>query len=144
LRESANPAMSSSGYTYKYDVSLPIRDFEDFISDMKRHLRSLSLLHGNWGHILDGNLHFNVCRPSVFEPDPLVLSQLEPYLFEQVIGRGGSISAEHGLGQSKNEYLGMVHAPATLDLMRDIKQLLDPNTILNPGKYFPTTNKEGD
>ncbi|GKY91043.1 hypothetical protein MPSEU_000077100 [Mayamaea pseudoterrestris] len=137
LRESANPVMAGAGYTYKYDVSLPIECFEEFAEHMKQHLTACLVVHGDWGHILDGNLHFNVCTPGVTTVDEQVLARLEPYLFEQVMLRNGSISAEHGLGQSKNKYLTMVHDEATLVTMRQVKRLFDPNCILNPGKYLP-------
>jgi FAD/FMN-containing dehydrogenase len=94
-------------------------------------------VQANWGHILDGNLHFNVAIPGKFEKDDAVLQRLEPALFEAVIRRGGSISAEHGLGQSKNQYLDKIHDPAKLETMRSIKQLFDPHGILNPHKYLP-------
>ena len=64
---------------------------------------------------------------------------MEPYIFESVLKRGGSISAEHGLGQQKNKYLTMVHDEGKLESMRAIKQLFDPNGILNPFKFLPST-----
>ena len=137
IRESANPVMASAGYTYKYDVSLPIASFEEFIEDMKRHLDEFAVVHGNWGHSLDGNLHFNICVPGATVADSHLLSRLEPHLFEQVIRRGGSISAEHGLGQCKNKYLELVHDAATVKSMHQLKCLFDPNGILNPGKFLP-------
>lgn len=138
LRESANPTMASTGYTYKYDVSLPISEFENFIDVMKKQLDPLPYVCGNWGHILDGNLHFNVSTPGVYQKSLPILERLEPFLFEQVVARGGSISAEHGIGQSKNEYLTMIHDSTTLGVMQALKQMLDPNMILNPGKTLPS------
>jgi FAD/FMN-containing dehydrogenase len=138
IRESASSSIAKVGYTYKYDVSLPILDFENFINIMKRHLEPFSLTFGNWGHILDGNLHFNICSPGEYEKTPQVVARLEPFIYEQVIKLGGSISAEHGLGQCKNEYLSMIHDRTTLDTMYDLKRLYDPNNILNPGKLLPT------
>jgi FAD/FMN-containing dehydrogenase len=139
IRESCNPTVASHGYTYKYDVSLPFEQFAPFAQDMKGRLLAVNedIVTTNWGHIMDGNLHFNVTTPGTFHVDPKVLGVLEPYIFESVIQRGGSISAEHGLGQSKNKYLPMVHDPVTLALMKSIKQLLDPHGIMNPGKYLP-------
>lgn len=141
IRDCCNPAVASQGYTYKYDVSLPMSDFGSFAEEMKQRLEALSLdtqpVATNWGHIMDGNLHFNVTTPTNFELDPVVLNALEPHIFQSVIRRGGSISAEHGLGQSKHKYLPMVHDQATLGLMRSIKQVLDPRGIMNPGKYLP-------
>jgi len=141
VRESCNPTVASHGYTYKYDVSLPISDFEDFANDLRRRLdskcSSLDIAITNWGHIMDGNLHFNVTTLGKFDMEPKVLEALEPYIFESVIRRGGSISAEHGLGQAKNKYLPKVHDASTLALMKTIKQVMDPHGIMNPGKYLP-------
>jgi FAD/FMN-containing dehydrogenase len=136
IRETTNAAVAATGYTYKYDISLAIPDFADWDQEMSELLEGLPVVQANWGHILDGNLHFNVAIPGKFEKDDAVLA-LEPALFEAVIRRGGSISAEHGLGQSKNQYLDKIHDPAKLETMRSIKQLFDPHGILNPHKYLP-------
>jgi FAD/FMN-containing dehydrogenase len=144
IRESANPTVAQLGYTYKYDVSLPIAQFQDWIQEMRLErlgplVRDESLINANWGHILDGNLHFNVTTIGEREVQKDVLNTLEPYLFHSILKRGGSISAEHGLGQAKNHLLSSVHDEHTLDLMRSMKALLDPNLILNPGKFLPTS-----
>ena len=141
IRESANPTVAKLGYTYKYDVSLPISQFQDWIQEMRRErigpLSRKELINANWGHILDGNLHFNVTTIDEHEVQQDVLDALEPYLFHSILDRGGSISAEHGIGQAKNHLLPHVHDEHTLDVMRSMKSLFDPNMILNPGKFLP-------
>ena len=138
VRESCNPIVGSKGYIYKYDLSLPISEFDDFIQEIRQRLEAHpSATVVNWGHVIDGNLHLNVSTPGVFEEDPEIAEKLEPYIFESVIRRGGSISAEHGLGQCKNEYLPLCKDATTLQAMRSVKQLFDPNGIMNPGKYLP-------
>ncbi|CAB9519532.1 Probable D-2-hydroxyglutarate dehydrogenase, mitochondrial [Seminavis robusta] len=122
-------------------------EFEAFADEMKQRLDETAagsssspekpIIAANWGHIMDGNLHFNVTTPGHFDVDPTVLNALEPYIFECVIRKGGSISAEHGLGQAKHKYLPMVHDPVTLRLMHSVKEMLDPRGIMNPGKYLP-------
>jgi FAD/FMN-containing dehydrogenase len=87
----------------------------------------------------DGNLHCNVVTPGVFEEDPDVLAYVEQCVFDAVVKRNGSISAEHGLGQYKNNKLSKIKDPATLRSMFAIKRLFDPRGILNPGKYLPTS-----
>ena len=141
VRESCNPSIASSGYVYKYDVSLPVEDFPSFSEEMHRRLAPVNsnIVTANWGHCADGNLHFNAVVPNQYEKDPELLSILEPHIFESVLKRGGSISAEHGLGQQKNKYLTMVHDEGKLESMRAIKQLFDPNGILNPFKFLPST-----
>jgi len=142
IRESANPSFTALGYGYKYDVSVPVTEWDDFCSDLRQHLiRNLppdvTWVQGNWGHILDGNIHWNLATPGCQTLDPRVLQQIEQPLIQRVLERKGSISAEHGLGQSKNKFLTLVHSEATLQTMRELKQMWDPNGILNPGKVLP-------
>jgi len=136
LRESCNPEMKGTGgYSYKYDLSLPSSQFGDFIEEMERHYSSdfPNVVSGNWGHLLDGNLHFNLTTQ---EFDPLLLERIEPVIYKSTMQRGGSISAEHGIGQAKTLYLPKIHDEPTLDAMRAVKALFDPKGILNPGKLL--------
>ena len=156
VRESANPSVAAQGYVYKYDISLPIPDFPGFIEEMQHRLsnhfgyhhhhhhhtsHAEAVVNANWGHVIDGNLHFNVVWPGKRDKDTKLLDSIEPFIFESVIRRGGSISAEHGLGQSKNQYLPMIRDRVALDTMRAIKNLFDPHGIMNPGKYLPDVVK---
>eukprot|EP00551_Chaetoceros_affinis_P004012 CAMPEP_0203677564 /NCGR_PEP_ID=MMETSP0090-20130426/28611_1 /ASSEMBLY_ACC=CAM_ASM_001088 /TAXON_ID=426623 /ORGANISM="Chaetoceros affinis, Strain CCMP159" /LENGTH=146 /DNA_ID=CAMNT_0050544483 /DNA_START=1 /DNA_END=438 /DNA_ORIENTATION=+ len=107
IRESCNPIIKAQGYNYKYDLSLPIPQYYDIVEETRNHLRARpDAILVNWGHVIDGNIHLNVITPGVFEEDPELKSLLEPFIFEAVVRRGGSISAEHGLGQQKSKYLG--------------------------------------
>ena len=142
LREAANPTFGSLGYGYKYDVSVPVGQWDDFCNVVRKHLQQhlppdVTWIQGNWGHIMDGNLHWNLVTPGRSTLDPRVLEQIEPFLLQQVLERKGSISAEHGLGQAKNKYLPMVHSEVTLQTMQELKALWDPNGIMNPGKVLP-------
>ncbi|CAJ1966271.1 unnamed protein product [Cylindrotheca closterium] len=140
LRESCNPSCVSSGYVYKYDVSLPIPEFPRFVEELKEALNDrtfCSLDYFNWGHVIDGNLHCNVVCRGNFETNSSLRERIDRYVFEGVEKRGGSISAEHGLGQQKRKYMAKLHGSETLSKMYDIKRLFDPNRILNPGKYLP-------
>ena len=139
VRESCNPIVASQGYVYKYDLSIPISEFDELVSEIRQRLQGPypNAVVVNWGHVIDGNIHLNVTTPGVFEKDPGIAARLEPYIFEAVIRRRGSISAEHGLGQCKNQYLPLCKDDTTLETMRSIKHLFDPNFIMNPGKYLP-------
>lgn len=140
IREACNPAVAAEGRVYKYDISIPVSDYYEIVEEMKSRLGPArpDALVVNWGHVIDSNLHFNVTTPGMFEEDPEIVSLIEPYLFESVVRRKGSISAEHGLGQCKNEYLGtLAKSPTAVSKMRAIKQLFDPHYILSPGKYLP-------
>ncbi|KAL3941691.1 MAG: hypothetical protein SGBAC_004004, partial [Bacillariaceae sp.] len=140
LREACNPSVVSSGYVYKYDVSLPIPEFPRFVEELQELLSYESydsLDFFNWGHVIDGNLHCNiVCRDS-FEMNSTFKQAIEHFVFAGITKRGGSISAEHGLGQQKCKYMPEIHQPETMSKMYGLKHLFDPNGILNPGKYLP-------
>lgn len=139
VREGCNPIVASQGCVYKYDLSIPVSEFDELVSEIRQRLQGShsDTIVASWGHVIDGNIHLNVTTPGVFERKQEIVTQLEPYIFEAVIRRRGSISAEHGLGQCKNEYLPMCKDDTTLDTMRSIKKLFDPNGIMNPGKYLP-------
>jgi FAD/FMN-containing dehydrogenase len=140
IRESCNPIVASQGCVYKYDLSLPISQFDDLVCEVRQRIREThpDALVVNWGHVIDGNIHLNVTTPGAFEKDPILEALLEPFIFEAVMRRRGSISAEHGLGRCKNEYLKVCKDETALENMRSIKQLFDPNGIMNPGKFLPT------
>lgn len=139
IRESCNPIIKAAGYNYKYDLSLPISQYYDIVEETRNHLQSRpDVIIVNWGHVIDGNIHINVITPGIHQEDIALKALLEPFIFEAVVKRGGSISAEHGLGQQKNKYLGTyAKNDAAVSIMKSMKQLFDPNGILNPGKYLP-------
>lgn len=152
VRDTCNPAAAATGFVYKYDVSLAVDNFDNFIQEIKSKLHSMPLdirqqtaardiQCVNWGHIIDGNLHCNVVSVGNFERNSVLMDYIEQSIFEAVTKRKGSISAEHGLGQYKNKYMDQINDAATLQMMRQVKQLFDPSGILNPGKYFPNENK---
>ena len=141
IREHCNPATKATGYNWKYDISIPVTDYYDIAEEMRERITNVrpDALVVNWGHVMDGNLHLNVTTPGYFEEDEELTKHIEPHLFESVVRRKGSISAEHGLGRCKNEYLGsLAKNEAALARMKMIKDMFDPNGILNPGKYLPS------
>lgn len=87
-----------------------------------------------YGHLGDGNLHFNA---TTREFDQEVLDLIEPFIFEWTSERKGSISAEHGIGYKKTKYLHLNKTDAEIGLMKSLKKLMDPNGILNPYKVLP-------
>lgn len=139
IREYCGVAVATNGRPYKYDMSLPINEFDSVVADLRERLSEThpDALSVNWGHVIDGDLHVNVLVPGEFEKDDTLMARLEPYLIDVVIGHGGSISAEHGLGQDKNMYLDKVKDANVIETMKSVKKLFDPKGILNPGKYFP-------
>jgi len=91
-----------------------------------------------FGHIGDGNLHINVLQPEgVADADFMAqCAQVTGVLAQLLHEAGGSISAEHGIGLVKKDYLGSTRTPEEIALMRGIRSVLDPAGILNPGKLF--------
>lgn len=158
LREHAPVAASMAGYTYKYDVSVPVRAFHKLADEVRRRVKGLASPEAvviAYGHLADGNLHLNVTlprahrtssgaeSPSRDEHDSAeavrakVLAALEPFVFQWVVDRGGSISAEHGIGQHKRDHLVLQRPAAVIDVMKSVKSLLDPLGIMNPHKMLP-------
>lgn len=143
LREGIPEACSKAGAVYKYDISMPVPVLYQMVKDIRIRLQSAGVLGEDklvsdvigYGHIGDGNLHLNIVAKSY---DPKVTNLIEPYVYEWTEQHKGSISAEHGLGLMKADYLGYTKSPPMISLMKQIKQSIDPNGIMNPYKFLPT------
>jgi FAD/FMN-containing dehydrogenase len=92
-----------------------------------------------YGHIGDGNLHLNILKPDELSGDEFYdrCHAISPKIFEAVRSRDGSISAEHGVGLLKRDFLGFTRSDADMALMARLKQVFDPNQVMNPGKLLP-------
>lgn len=138
LREGISDAMTSSGYVYKYDVSLPLPRMYELVEATRERLEAQGLTESaravGYGHLGDANLHLNVT--SLTGRDDRVLALLEPWVFEWVAAARGSISAEHGIGQCKPEFLHLSKASSAINMMRQLKATFDPKGILNPYKVL--------
>lgn len=134
MRERITEALTHDGYTYKYDVSLPVEQLYQLVTDMREHLAGRAKSVVGYGHVGDGNLHLNVTSAA---KDPSLLAAIEPFVYEWTAKCSGSISAEHGLGLRKRNYIYYSKAPPAVALMGDIKAMLDPKGILNPYKTLP-------
>ncbi|XP_004620729.2 D-2-hydroxyglutarate dehydrogenase, mitochondrial isoform X2 [Sorex araneus] len=134
LRERITEALSRDGYVYKYDLSLPVERLYDLVLDLRARLGSCARHVVGYGHLGDGNLHLNVTAEAF---STALLGALEPYVYEWTAGQRGSVSAEHGLGFKKKDVLGYSKPPAAVQLMQQLKALLDPKGILNPYKTLP-------
>ncbi|KAF2269543.1 hypothetical protein CC78DRAFT_612494 [Lojkania enalia] len=142
-REGITECLGHWGGVYKYDLSLPIASLYDMVNDVRDRLTKAGLI-GNgesypvvdvvgYGHMGDANLHLNIPTRRF---DKEVEKQLEPYVYEWVKSKNGSISAEHGLGVTKKPYIGYSKSETMIKLMKQIKNLYDPNGIMNPYKYI--------
>lgn len=140
LREGISESIAP--YTpYKNDLSVCIREVPEFLADVDQYVNdSYPEFEVCWyGHIGDGNLHLNILRPEHISVEEFMAKghALSPRIFELVEKRNGSISAEHGVGLLKKDFLGFSRSDAEINLMRGLKQLFDPDQVLNPGKLFP-------
>jgi FAD/FMN-containing dehydrogenase len=140
LREGISESIAS--YTpYKNDLSVRISQMPEFINDVDALVRErYPDFEICWyGHIGDGNLHLNILRPDSVSAEDFYqrCHSISPQLFAQVESRSGSISAEHGVGLLKRDFLSFSRSPEELRIMRALKQILDPNQIMNPGKLLP-------
>ncbi|XP_059618866.1 D-2-hydroxyglutarate dehydrogenase, mitochondrial [Phlebotomus argentipes] len=134
LRERIAPGIIQDGFCFKYDISLPLKQFYDIIPAVKKRVGRLATRVCGYGHIGDSNLHLNVSCPEFTQE---IYKLLEPFVYEFTSDLKGSISAEHGIGFLKPSYLKYSKSPEALDLMREMKAVLDPNGILNPYKVLP-------
>jgi glycolate oxidase len=90
----------------------------------------------NFGHAGDGNIHVNILIDPGVKGERERADRAVEEIFQETVNLGGTLSGEHGIGNTKSKYLGMEIKPRELKLMKDIKTLLDPKGILNPGKIF--------
>ncbi|MBI3350304.1 MAG: FAD-binding oxidoreductase [Burkholderiales bacterium] len=139
LRESIPLAQAQAGLNIKHDISLPVSAISDFVAEMdaalERHMPGIAVI--NFGHLGDGNLHYNVQAPSSVAPAEFLAAHeaaINALVYDAVQKRGGSISAEHGIGRLKRDELAERKDPTALALMRAIKRALDPLNLLNPGR----------
>ncbi|KAI9986899.1 hypothetical protein PInf_025868 [Phytophthora infestans] len=136
LREDVSMSLSSRGYVYKYDISLPMDQYYKVVEEVREKMAPLGAEVVGFGHMGDCNLHLNI---STLEYDEKVFNALEPYVFEWTSKYRGSISSEHGIGTHKPSYLHLSKSDNSIQLMRQMKQMMDPKGILNPYKVLPTS-----
>ncbi len=139
LRESIPLAQAQAGLNIKHDIALPVSAIAGFVAEMDAaltaYLPGIEVI--DFGHLGDGNLHYNVQAPAGVEPAAFLSTHeaaINELVYDAVGKRGGSISAEHGIGRLKREELVQRKDPTALALMRQIKRALDPLDLLNPGR----------
>ncbi len=140
LRESVSEAQKAEGGSIKHDVALPISRLAEFIDTagkaVERCIPGSRLVV--FGHLGDGNLHYNVSQPVGAERTAFLAQwgSLNRIVHDIVVGMGGSFSAEHGIGRLKREELAHYRGEIEIGLMRRLKVALDPDGIMNPGKVL--------
>ncbi len=141
LREDMAEAQKLEGEPIKHDISVPVSRVPDFIAQASAALeaRYPGIRIIAFGHVGDGNVHYNCTMGVGDESRRFLFAEHEPVnhlVYEAVKAQGGSISAEHGLGQLKREEIKRYKDPFELELMRSIKKTLDPLGLMNPGKVL--------
>ncbi len=140
LRENHSEAQKKEGPSIKHDISVAVSKLPSFIKDglaaMKKALPECRPVP--FGHVGDGNLHFNCQSPPGWDKPSFMKygDAISGAVYDLVVGYGGSISAEHGIGQLKIDELAHYRSKIELDVMRSLKRALDPQNIMNPGKVI--------
>lgn len=135
-REGVPECLGHWGGTYKYDVSIPISDMYRLVEDVQVRMEEAGLVGESddypvvgicgYGHMGDSNLHLNI---AVRRYEPAIEAVLEPFVYEWIAERSGSISAEHGLGIAKKKFIGYSRDQTIIGLMKQIKNLYDPVSV---------------
>ena len=140
LRENVSEAQKIEGISIKHDIAVPVSRIAEFIARADAALRAAfpEVRIICFGHIGDGNLHYNQSRSDAQSNDEFIAQTgaVNRIVHDLVHGLGGSISAEHGLGQLKREEVLRYKSQTEMDLMRAVKQALDPRGLMNPGKLL--------
>jgi FAD/FMN-containing dehydrogenase len=140
MREEMSPAQKPEGGSIKHDISVPVASIPAFIAEAAIAVEEMipSARVVCFGHIGDGNLHYNVSQPVGADKQAFLARwhELNHRIHTIVMRYNGSISAEHGIGALKREELRAFKQPLALELMRRIKQAFDPKNIMNPDKLL--------
>jgi len=132
-RETASDSWTAVGKVHKLDVSVAVHKIGAFEAELSAMLSGFGLVtsYGSFGHLADGNLHIEIVGPAEddYEVDKSVL--------ELVAKFKGSISAEHGIGRAKREYLGLTRDAIDIEFMQKIKEVFDSERLFNPGVLLP-------
>lgn len=140
LREGISAAQVAAGHAIKHDIALPISSLPQFVREADALCAQARPDYTviNFGHIGDGNLHYNVLVPNSVSDSEYesAVRQLNRLVHDLVAQYSGSISAEHGVGQLRRDELKRYKSSVEMDLMMTIKRSLDPNHLMNPGKLL--------
>jgi FAD/FMN-containing dehydrogenase len=141
IRESIPLAQAQEGLNIKHDISIAVSRIPAFVQEtdalLEQQFPGVRLV--NYGHLGDGNLHYNVQAPAGTDAQAFLRDQegaINALVYDMVDRYNGSISAEHGIGSLKREKLAHHKSPVALNAMRAIKRALDPDNLLNPGRIF--------
>jgi FAD/FMN-containing dehydrogenase len=141
IRQAIVEVQKREGGSIKHDVSVPISELPAFVDEALAAVAAFmpGARPMPFGHIGDGNLHFNVSQPLGMDKRSFLdqWPAMNDVVFDVVLKHGGSISAEHGIGRLKRDLMTKIKSPVELQMMRDVKKVFDPKGILNPHKVLP-------
>jgi FAD/FMN-containing dehydrogenase len=141
IRELMPESQKFEGGSIKHDVSVPVSRIPQFISEATKAVENFmpQARVMSFGHMGDGNLHFNVSQPPGMDKKKYLdrWNEMNAVVFDVVLKFDGSISAEHGIGRLKKHHMAEIKSPVELQMMRGLKKLFDPANIMNPGKVLP-------
>jgi FAD/FMN-containing dehydrogenase len=146
LREAIAPAEKARAQAVQHDIAVAPSAMPDMVDHLTQEVERIYPRHKAraFGHLGDGNIHFHVIAPENPPPDwsTNMAKNISATIYDEVSRVGGTISAEHGIGQDKLATLARTLDPVALDLMRTVKKALDPAGLLNPGKLVPLAPDE--
>ena len=141
LRTAMSEVQKHEGGSIKHDVSVPVSKIAEFIEQASNIVseRIPGCRPLPFGHIGDGNIHFNISQPVDGDKAAFLdrWDEINDAVHDIVLSLTGSVSAEHGIGRMKRHMMERIKDPVELDIMRSLKRTFDPNDILNPGKLLP-------
>jgi FAD/FMN-containing dehydrogenase len=141
LRDSISEAERAEGQTLAHDIAVSVADMPEFLVDASERVEKAfpGVTASGFGHLGDGNIHFHVRAGRRAAPDWYQRegAEITRFVDDLVTAAGGSISAEHGIGQLKRAELARLASPARIHALRAIKRALDPLGMMNPGKLVP-------
>ena len=143
IRESLSESEKAQGPALQYDISVPVAKMPAFMIDAAHAAEQAfpGTTASSFGHLGDGNVHFHVRAPKGTSDGPAWIAAqgqaINAFVHDAVVAAGGSISAEHGIGQMKRAELGRLSTPARIGALRAIKSAFDPKGLFNPGKLIP-------
>jgi FAD/FMN-containing dehydrogenase len=141
IRELMPESQKHEGGSIKHDVSVPVSHIPAFIAEataaVNKFMPSARVMC--FGHMGDGNMHFNVTQPIGMDKQAFLAQwhAMNWAVYDVVLKHGGSISAEHGIGQLKRDDMPKIKSAVEMDMLRGVKKLFDPKGIMNPGKLLP-------
>jgi FAD/FMN-containing dehydrogenase len=146
VRHSVSEGNKRSGYVVSHDSVVPLERQAAFVTNVERRINA-AVPHARvvmHGHIGDGNIHVIalIDRDRCTDPTATatLVAEINEIVDDETAAQGGAISAEHGIGITNRSRLARVTDPLDIDLMRGIKQLIDPNGLMNPDKIFAAGN----